>query len=67
MGIEEEAKRLTKVKQEKFYDELVTLLLPAKRHIESHLYDSRLRERALERLDDVAIIARFAAELFKLK
>ena len=67
MGIEEEAKRLVKAKQEKFYDELVTLLLPAKRHIESHLHASRPRERALERLDDVAVIARFAAELFKLK
>ena len=67
MGIEEEAKRLVKDKQEKFYDELVTLLIPAKRHIESHLYDSRIRQRALERLDDAAIIARFAAELLKLK
>ena len=67
IDIEEEAKRHTKIRQEQFYDQLVTLLIPARRHIQDNLYESRPKDRALERLDDAATIARFAAELFKLK
>jgi len=66
-SLEQEALRLTKAKQEKFYDQLVTLLIPAHKHIEANLYESRHKDRAKERLDDVTLIARFAAEQYGLK
>jgi hypothetical protein len=66
-SLEQEALRLTKAKQEKFYDELTTLLIPAHRYLDANLYESRPKDRAKERLDDAALIARFAAELYGLK
>ena len=67
MKIEEEAKRHTQAKQEEFYDKLVTLLIPAQRHIASSLYESRMKDRSLERLEDSILMARRAAEQTGLK
>ena len=67
VNIEEEAKRHTQAKQEEFYDKLVTLLIPAQRHIASSLYESRMKDRSLERLEDSILMARRAAEQTGLK
>jgi hypothetical protein len=67
LNIEEEAKRHVEAKQREFYDKLVTLLTPAQRHIKNNLKESSIKNRSLERLDDAAIIARFAAEVTGLK
>ena len=67
MNIEEEAKKHTRARQEEFYDKLVTLLIPAQRHIASSLYESRMKDRSLERLEDVILMARRAAEQTGLK
>jgi len=67
VNIEEEAKRHTQAKQVEFYDKLVTLLIPAQRHIASSLYESRMKDRSLERLEDVILMARRAAEKTGLK
>jgi|TARA_R110000824_G_scaffold101591_3_gene241296 hypothetical protein len=67
LNIEEEAKRHVEAKQREFYDKLVTLLIPAQRHIKSNLKESDIKDRSLERLDDAAIVARFAAEATGLK
>lgn len=67
MNIEEEAKKHTRARQEEFYDKLVTLLIPAQRHIASSLYESRMKDRSLERLEDSILMARRAAEQTGLK
>ena len=67
MNIEEEAKRHKQAKQEEFYDKLVTLLIPDQRHIASSLYESRMKVRSLESLEDSILMARRAAEQTGLK
>jgi len=42
-------------------------LIPAQRHIASSLYESRMKDRSLERLEDSILMARRAAEQTGLK
>ena len=67
VNIEEEAKRHTRARQEEFYDKLVTLLIPAQRHISTSLYESKSKDRALQSIEDAILLARHAAEVTKLK
>ena len=67
VNIEEEAKKHTRARQEKFYDKLVTLLIPAQRHISTSLYESKSKDRALQSIEDAILLARHAAEITKLK
>ena len=67
MTIESEAREHMERKQRLFYEGLLRKLEPIKQHINEHLPNSKNKERALERVDDVGMIAKYTAELHGLK
>ena len=67
MDLEKEAKRHVEHKQKLFYQTLSNKLEPVRECVLEFLPESRSRDRALERVDDVAAIARYAAELHGIK
>ena len=67
MSIESEAREHMERKQRLFYEGLLKKLEPVKQHINEYLPDSKNKDRALESVDDVSMIAKYAAELRGLK
>ena len=67
MDLEREAKRHVEHKQQLFYQTLSNKLEPARECILEFLPESKHRDRALEYIDDVAALARYAAELHGIK
>ena len=67
MDLEKEAKRHVEHKQQLFYQTLSNKLEPVRECILEFLPESKHRDRALERVDDVAAITRYAAELHGIK
>ena len=67
MTIESEAREHMERKQRLFYEGLLKKLEPVKQHIDEYLPDSKNKVRALESVDDVGMISRYAAELRGLK
>tara|TARA_R110002020_G_scaffold90629_2_gene220750 strand:- start:3181 stop:3384 length:204 start_codon:yes stop_codon:yes gene_type:complete len=67
MTIESEAKEHMERKQRLFYEGLLRKLEPVKQHINEYLPNSKNKDRALERVDDVSMIAKYTAELHGLK
>ncbi len=65
--IEEEAKRHTEARQRRFNEEILRLLEPVRNHIQFNLQESKIKERAIERVEDVAMISKYAVEKTGLK
>lgn len=67
MNLEDEVKEHMERKQRLFYEELLKKLKPIKKYLEDNLPESKNKVRALERVDDVGMIAKYTAELHGLK
>jgi hypothetical protein len=66
-SLEQEALRLTKAKQDKFQYELANLAKTVYRYLDDNLYESHLKDRAMECVDDVVMISKYASELHGLR
>ena len=67
MNIEREAKIHMERKLKLFFDELEVKLQPVRKHIEENLREDIYKVRALQDIDDILMIAKYAAEKYGLK
>lgn len=67
MKLEHEAKIHMERKLKLFYEELETKLKPVRKHIEQNLSEGLYKARALQDIDDILMIAKYAAEKYGLK
>jgi len=67
MNIEREAKIHMERKLKLFYEELEVKLRPVRKHIEENLREDIYKVRALQDIDDILMIAKYAAEKYGLK
>ena len=67
MNIEREAKIHMERKLKLFFEELEVKLEPVRKHIEENLREDIYKVRALQDIDDILMIAKYAAEKYGLK
>jgi|TARA_R110002126_G_C10086191_1_gene464448 hypothetical protein len=67
MNIEREAKIHMEKKLKLFFEELEVKLQPVRKHIEENLREDIYKVRALQDIDDILMIAKYAAEKYGLK
>ena len=67
MNIEREAKIHMERKLKIFFEELEVKLQPVRKHIEENLREDIYKVRALQDIDDILMIAKYAAEKYGLK
>ena len=67
MNIEREAKIHMERKLKLFFEELEVKLEPVRNHIEENLREDIYKVRALQDIDDILMIAKYAAEKYGLK
>ena len=67
MNIEREAKIHMERKLKLFFEELEVKLEPVRNHIEENLWEDIYKVRALQDIDDILMIAKYAAEKYGLK
>jgi hypothetical protein len=67
MNIEREAKIHMERKLKFFFEELEVKLQPVRKHIEENLREDIYKVRALQDIDDILMIAKYAAEKYGLK
>ena len=67
MNIEREAKIHMEKKLKLFFEELEVKLRPVRKHIEANLREDIYKVRALQDIDDILMIAKYAAEKYGLK
>jgi len=67
MNIEREAKIHMERKLKLFFEELEVKLQPVRKHIEENLREDIYKVRALQDMDDILMIAKYAAEKYGLK
>jgi|TARA_B100001094_G_scaffold317492_1_gene359962 hypothetical protein len=67
MNIEREAKIHMERKLKLFFEELEVKLQPVRKHIEENLREDIYKVRALQDIDDILMIAKYAAEKYGLK
>ncbi len=67
MNIEREAKIHMEKKLKLFFEELEVKLRPVRKHIEENLREDIYKVRALQDIDDILMIAKYAAEKYGLK
>ena len=67
MNIEREAKIHMERKLKLFFEELEVKLRPVRKHIEENLREDLYKVRALQDIDDILMIAKYAAEKYGLK
>jgi len=67
MKLEHEAKIHMERKLKLFYEELETKLKPVRKHIEQNLSEGLYKARALQDIDDILMIAKYASEKYGLK
>jgi|TARA_R100001460_G_scaffold26258_1_gene53088 hypothetical protein len=67
MNIEREAKIHMERKLKLFFEELEVKLRPVRKHIEENLREDIYKVRALQDIDDILMIAKYAAEKYGLK
>jgi len=67
MQLEHEAKIHMEKKLKLFFEELEVKLRPVRKHIEENLCDGLYKARALQDIDDILMIAKYAAEKYGLK
>ena len=67
MQLEREAKIHMEKKLKLFFEELEVKLRPVRKHIEENLCDGLYKARALQDIDDILMIAKYAAEKYGLK
>lgn len=67
MQLEHEAKIHMERKLKFFFEELEVKLKPVKKHIEENLCEGLYKDRALQDIDDILMIAKHAAEKYGLK
>ena len=67
MNIEREAKIHMEKKLKLFFEELEVKLQPVRKHIEENLREDIYKVRALQDIDDILMIAKYATEKYGLK
>ena len=67
MQLEHEAKIHMEKKLKLFFEELEVKLRPVRKHIEENLCDGLYKARALQDIDDILMIAKYASEKYGLK
>ena len=67
MNIEREAKIHMESKRKLFFEELEVKLQPVRKHIEENLREDIYNVRALQDINDILMIAKYAAEMYGLK
>jgi len=67
MQLEHEARIHMEKKLKLFFEELEVKLRPVRKHIEENLCDGLYKARALQDIDDILMIAKYAAEKYGLK
>jgi len=67
MNIEREAKIHMEKKLKLFFEELEVKLQPVRKHIEENLREDIYKVRALQDIDDILVVAKYAAEKYGLK
>jgi len=67
MNIEREAKIHMERKLKLFFEELEVKLRPVRKHIEENLREDIYKVRALQDIDDILMIAKYASEKYGLK
>lgn len=67
MNLEREAQIHMEKKLKLFFEELEVKLRPVRKHIEENLCDGLYKARALQDIDDILMIAKYAAEKYGLK
>ena len=67
MNIEREAKIHMEKKLKLFFEELEVKLQPVRKHIEENLREDIYKVRALQDIDDILMIAKYAAKKYGLK
>jgi len=67
MDIEREAKVHMERKLKFFFEELEVKLRPVRKHIEENLREDIYKVRALQDIDDILMIAKYASEKYGLK
>jgi len=67
MNIEREAKIHMERKLKLFFEELEVKLEPVRNHIEENLWEDIYKVRALQDIDDILMLAKYAAEKYGLK
>jgi len=67
MNIEREAKIHMEKKLKLFFEELEVKLQPVRKHIEENLREDIYKVRALQDIDDILMIAKYASEMYCLK
>jgi hypothetical protein len=67
MNIEREAKIHMERKLKLFFEELEVKLRPVRKHIEENLREDIYKVRALQDIDDILMIAKYATEKYGLK
>jgi|TARA_R100001480_G_C4620096_1_gene166227 hypothetical protein len=67
MDIEREAKVHMERKLKLFFEELEVKLRPVRKHIEENLREDIYKVRALQDIDDILMIAKYASEKYGLK
>ena len=67
MNIEREAKIHMERKLKLFFEELEVKLQPVRKHIEENLREDIYKVRALQDIDDILMIAKYAVEKYGLK
>ena len=67
MNIEREAKIHMERKLKLFFEELEVKLEPVRNHIEENLCEDIYKVRALQDIDDILMLAKYAAEKYGLK
>ena len=67
MNLEREAKAHMERKLKLFFEELEVKLRPVRKHIEENLREDIYKVRALQDIDDILMIAKYASEKYGLK
>jgi hypothetical protein len=67
MNLEREAKVHMERKLKLFFEELEVKLRPVRKHIEENLREDIYKVRALQDIDDILMIAKYASEKYGLK
>ena len=67
MKLEREAKIHMERKLKLFFEELEVKLKPVRKHIEENLREDIYKARALQDIDDILMIAKYASEKYGLK
>ena len=67
MNLEREAQIHMEKKLKLFFEELEVKLRPVRKHIEENLREDIYKVRALQDIDDILMIAKYASEKYGLK